>query len=37
MTKDEMGGECCTYEGEEKCVCGFMWKLEGKRQFGRQD
>jgi hypothetical protein len=30
MTEDEMGGACCTCEGEEKSVHGFMWKPEGK-------
>jgi len=37
MTEDEMGGACCTYEGEEKCVHGFMGKPEGNRQLKNQD
>ena len=39
MMEDEMGGACCTYEGEEKCVHGFtrMGKPERNGELGSQD
>jgi len=33
--KNEMGGACSTYGGEERCIKGFGGILEGKRQLGR--
>ena len=35
IKKNKMGGESSTYEGDTRCVQGFVGKLEGKRPFGR--
>jgi hypothetical protein len=33
--KNELGGACSTYGGEERCVQGFGWEREEKRPLGR--
>lgn len=35
MTEYEMGGACCTYEGEEKCLRGFMGETWRKETAGK--
>ena len=36
IEKNEKGGTCSTYEGEERCVYrAVVGKLEGKEQLGR--
>ena len=35
IKKNEMGGTCSMYGGEERCIQGFGGKPEGKRPLGR--
>jgi len=35
MKKNEMGGTCGTYGGEERCIHGLVGKPDGKRLLGR--
>jgi hypothetical protein len=35
IEKNEMGGSCSTYGGEERCIQGLVRKPEGKRPLGR--
>jgi hypothetical protein len=35
IKKNEMGGTCGTYGGEDRWVQGFVGKPEGKRPLGR--
>ena len=36
IKKNEMGGTCSTYGGEERRILGFLGKPEGKRPLGRR-
>jgi hypothetical protein len=35
MEKNEMGGACSKYGGEERCIQGLVENTEGKRSLGR--
>jgi len=35
IKKNEMGGACSTYGGEERCIEGFGGKRDEKRPLGR--
>jgi hypothetical protein len=35
MEKDDMGGACRKYGGDDRYMQGLVWKFEGKKPLGR--